>query len=164
MCRRVHRVAFTAALAATAGCTSVRSSALALNGDDPTPLASAPCASCVPTTLGSDVAQAVEKRLTELKAQGGPCSSYAAVLERSYRNGRIVIRPFMWRVGSQLTSGEATPNGDMILAREIDPLNVGVRTVGDLLWTLEHEAAHVAFKLGNGVTEDRANDYVRACK
>jgi hypothetical protein len=114
--------------------------------------------------LDWDLTLAIEKRLSDLKARGGYCSSYAAALESSYRSGQITLRPFMWRVGSQLASGEAKPNGDMILAREIDPLNVGVRTVDDLLWTMEHEAAHIAFKIENGVTEDRADDYVRACK
>ena len=70
----------------------------------------------------------------------------------------------MWRVGSQLTSGEAKPNGEMILAREIDPLNVGVRTLDDLLWTMEHEAVHIAFRVENDVATDRADTYVRACR
>ena len=56
----------------------------------------------------------------------------------------------MWRVGTNLVSGEATANGDMMLAREIDSLNVGVRTVDDMLWTMEHEAAHIAFNIVRG--------------
>ena len=121
------------------------------------------------TTYGTppldwDLTLAIEKRLTDLKARGGYCSSYAAALENSYRSGQITLRPFMWRVGSQLAAGEARPNGEMILAREIDPLNVGVRTIDDLLWTMEHEAAHIAFKIENTATEDRADEYVRACK
>lgn len=50
--------------------------------------------------------------------------------------------------------------------REIDALNVGVRTMDDLLWSMEHEAAHIAFKIDTqiGLAEDRANDYVGACK
>jgi hypothetical protein len=88
------------------------------------------------------------------------------VLEKSYRGGRITIRPYMWRVGDRLTSGEAQPDGTMTLAREIDPLNVGVRTVDDLVWSMEHEAVHIAFNITTGVEagEDRANPYVRACR
>ena len=87
-------------------------------------------------------------------------------VESSYRSGQITMRPYMWRVGSHLASGEAKPNGDMTLAREIDSLNVGVRTVGDVLWTMEHEAAHIAFDLASGdqASEEKANQTVRACK
>jgi hypothetical protein len=111
-----------------------------------------------------DVTVAIEKRLADLKTRGGYCSSIGAVLESSYRSGQITIRPFMWRVGALLASGDGWPNGDMILAREIDPLNVGVRTVDDLLWTMEHEAAHIAFRIENTPNEDRADEYVRACR
>jgi hypothetical protein len=54
----------------------------------------------------------------------------------------------------------------MMLAREIDSLNVGRRTVDDVVWTMEHEAAHIAFDLpsGNETSEDKANQTVRACK
>jgi hypothetical protein len=150
------------ALACAAGCASAGSL-------DPVVDVTQSAPKLVGTTYGTlpldwDLTLAIEKRLSDLKARGGYCSSYAAALESSYRSGQITLRPFMWRVGSQLASGEAKPNGDMILAREIDPLNVGVRTVDDLLWTMEHEAAHIAFKIENGVTEDRADDYVRACK
>jgi len=72
----------------------------------------------------------------------------------------------MWRVGAHLASGEAKPNGDMTLALQIDSLNVGVRTVDDVLWTMEHEAAHIAFDFasGNEATEEKTNQTVRACK
>jgi hypothetical protein len=125
-----------------------------------------PCDSCARIPLGPEVARAVEKRIESLKARGGYCSSYAAVMEASYRSGQITLRPYMWRVGSQLASGEARANGEMILARDIDPLNVGVRTLDDVLWTLEHEAAHIAFRISNGVDaeQDRANEYVRTCR
>ena len=108
----------------------------------------------------------VETRIADLKARGGDCSRYGEVLETSYRSGQITLRPYMWRVGSHLASGEAKPNGDMMLAREIDSLNVGVRTVNDVLWSMEHEAAHIAFDLasGNEASEERANQTVRACK
>jgi hypothetical protein len=54
----------------------------------------------------------------------------------------------------------------MTLAREIDSLNVGLRTVDDLVWSMEHEAVHIAFNITTGVEngEDRANPYVRACR
>jgi hypothetical protein len=72
----------------------------------------------------------------------------------------------MWRVGGRLVSGVARADGDIVVARHIDPLNVGVRTVDDMVRTLEHEAAHVAFKVSNGpaAVVDLANDIVRACR
>ena len=54
---------------------------------------------------------AAQARIADLKQRGGTCSQYGAVLERSYRDGRIVIRPFMWRVGSHLVSGGPRPTG-----------------------------------------------------
>ena len=116
--------------------------------------------------MPAEITRAVESRLVDLKARGGDCSRYAAVLESSYRSGQITIRPFMWRVGSSLASGEATPTGEMMLAREIDSLNVGVRTVNDVLWTMEHEAAHIAFELASGTeaSEEKTNQTVRACR
>jgi len=122
------------------------------------------CDSCTTLPVDAEIVRAVEKRVAELKARGGHCSSYGAVLEASLKSGQITIRPFMWRVGSQLASGEAKPNGEMILAREIDSLNVGLRTLDDLLRTMEHEAAHIAFRISNSFTEDHADDYVRACR
>ena len=120
----------------------------------------------VPAPMATDVTHAIESRLEVLKARGGDCSRYAAVLEQSYRGGRITLRPYMWRVGRSLTSGEAKPNGDMTLAREIDSLNVGVRTVDDVLFSMEHEAVHITFALasGNEASEDRANRIVRGCQ
>jgi hypothetical protein len=116
--------------------------------------------------MPTEVTRAIESRIAELKQRGGVCSQYGAVIEDSYRNGRITIRPYMWRVGDRLASGEARPNGEMTLAREIDSLNVGLRTVDDLLWSMEHEAVHIAFNVVTGVStvEDRANPYVRACR
>ena len=122
------------------------------------------CDSCTTLPVDAEIVRAVEKRVAELKARGGHCSSYGAVLESSLKSGQITIRPFMWRVGSQLASGEAKPNGEMILAREIDSLNVGLRTLDDLLRTMEHEAAHIAFRINNSFTEDHADAYVRACR
>jgi hypothetical protein len=112
------------------------------------------------------VGHAIESRVAELASRGGDCARYGSVLETSYRNGQITIRPYMWRVGRDLASGEAKPNGTMTLAREIDSLNVGVRKMDELLWTMEHEAAHIAFGLTSGeeASEERANQYVRACR
>jgi len=85
-------------------------------------------------------------------------------LERSHRAGQIRIRPYMWRIGPNLASGEAKPNGEITLAREVDPLNVGVRTLDDLIASMEHEAAHIAFDItrSNG-GEERVNGTVRRC-
>jgi len=112
----------------------------------------------------SAVIRAIEKRVAELKTRGGVCSSYAAVMESAHRSGQITIRPYMWRVGPHLTSGEAKPNGEMVLARNIDSLNVGLRTVDDLVRSIEHEAVHIALRLENDLVGDRADDYVRACR
>ncbi|MEW5914828.1 MAG: hypothetical protein AB1762_00415 [Gemmatimonadota bacterium] len=110
------------------------------------------------------VSRGIERRIADLKIRGGVCAMMAGVLENSYRAGQITLRPYMWRVGSLLASGEARPNGEMIIAREIDSLNVGARTLDDLLNSIEHEAAHIAFKIDNDLTADRAEAYVRACR
>lgn len=124
----------------------------------PVPSAAAP--------VPGEIALAIESRLAELEQRGGACSVYASVIERSYRQGRIVLRPFMWREEGRLVSGQATPDGDMVLARDIDPLNVGLRTVDDVLWSVEHEAAHIAFRIPNEewAGQDRADRYVRECR
>ncbi len=124
------------------------------------------CADCGAIPIPSEITRAVEARIADLKSRGGDCSRYGTVLESSYRSGQITLRPYMWRTGSHLTSGEAKPNGDMMLAREIDSLNVGVRTVDDVIWTMEHEAAHIAFDLASGseASEEKADQTVRACK
>jgi hypothetical protein len=72
----------------------------------------------------------------------------------------------MWRVGSRLVSGEGRPDGKIVVARHIDALNVGVRTIDDMLWTLEHEAAHIAFSITNGddSLDDGANARVLECR
>ena len=162
-------------LGATIACASARGASSAANisssiAEGPNASGSARIES--PTTdssaipIPTEITRAVETRIADLKARGGDCSRYATVLESSYRSGQIRLRPYMWRVGSHLASGEAKPNGDMMLAREIDSLNVGVRTVDDVLWTMEHEAAHIAFELasGNDSSEEKANQTVRACK
>ena len=132
----------------------------------PSPQSELACADCGAIPIPDEITRAVEARISDLKARGGDCSRYGTVLESSYRSGQITLRPYMWRTGSHLTSGEAKPNGDMMLAREIDSLNVGVRTIDDVIWTMEHEAAHIAFDLasGNEASEEKANQTVRACK
>jgi hypothetical protein len=169
-------LALTGVVMAATGCASAHSALVATktesfagsNGfagnSDATPIADRPCDSCAPVPVDSAIVRAVEKRVAELKARGGSCSSYGTVLESSLKSRQIMIRPFMWRVGSQLTSGEAKPNGEIVLAREIDSLNVGVRTLDDLLRSMEHEAAHIAFRIGNDIVQDHADDYVRACR
>jgi hypothetical protein len=156
----------TLVVALSASCVSVQHTLITSNDGDSAHTSNTACVMCSTLPVDTTVTRAIENRVADLKARGGHCSDYAAVLESSYRNGRITIKPYMWRVGSHLASGEAKPNGDMVLAREIDSLNVGVRTLGDLLWSMEHEAAHIAFRIDTqgGLTEDRANDYVRACK
>jgi hypothetical protein len=119
------------------------------------------------TTLPYDIASALERRLTELEERGGTCALYGEVLERSYREGRIALRPFMWRVGGRLASGQATADGAMILAREIDPLNVGVRTVDDVVRSMEHEAVHIALRVADatgGAWHDPADRHVQECR
>ena len=124
------------------------------------------CSNCSVLPMTSDVTAAIAARVADLKALGGDCMTYGDVLEMSLAAGRITVRPYMWRVGPNLASASATPGGDMLLAREIDPLNVGVRTVSDVLQSLEHEAAHVAFRLvaGDPASEQLADEHVRACR
>jgi hypothetical protein len=116
--------------------------------------------------LPGDIAHAIEIRVAELSRRGGACAVYASVMKRSYREGRILLRPFMWRVEGRLVSGQATADGDMVLARDIDPLNVGLRTVDDVLWSAEHESAHIAFRIANDEVagQDPADRYVRECR
>ena len=106
------------------------------------------------------------QRVAELKNLGGPCAAYGSVLESSLQEGRVKLRPYMWRVGGQLVSGEARHDGAIVVARHIDPLNVGVRTVDDVIWSLEHEAAHLTFRIpnGGGAPDDGANAVVRSCR
>jgi hypothetical protein len=116
--------------------------------------------------MSDEVMRAVEGRIVDLDARGGNCRVYGQVLERSYRSGQITIRPYMWRVGTRLAAGEAKPSGEMALAREIDSLNVGRRSIDELLWSMEHEAVHIAFRLPSGPPddEDAVDAHVRACR
>jgi hypothetical protein len=168
----VSLITLTAAVAcasarATSSASIVSSPAMAESPNaGPAATSELPCADCGVIPIPTEITREVEARIADLKARGGDCSRYGSVLESSYRSGQITLRPFMWRTGAHLTSGEAKPNGDMMLAREIDSLNVGVRTVDDVIWTMEHEAAHIAFDLasGNEANEEKTDQTVRACK
>jgi hypothetical protein len=175
MARFARLVAPLITLTAAVGCASARGASSAsmvsspnvaeLPNAGPATRAEPACADCGAIPIPSEINRAVEARIADLKARGGDCSRYGNILESSYRSGQITLRPYMWRTGSHLTSGEAKPNGDMMLAREIDSLNVGVRTVDDVMWTMQHEAAHIAFDLasGNEASEEKVNQTVRAC-
>lgn len=120
------------------------------------------------TTCASDdaVCRAIEGRVAELRERGGDCLAYGQVLERTLTSGRLVVRPYMWRVGPNLASAQATPGGEIAVAREIDPLNVGVRTLDDVLRSAEHEAVHLAFRIPSGEQADEAvvDRVVNACR
>jgi hypothetical protein len=125
-----------------------------------------PCADCSSIPMSPEVKRAVEARIADLKARGGDCQVYGRVLEASYRGGLITIRPYMWRVGNRLAAGEAKSTGEMTLAREIDSLNVGVRGIDELTWSMEHEAVHIAFGIAPGPGEHatEVDAYVHACR
>ncbi|MEP7384056.1 MAG: hypothetical protein ABI910_20420 [Gemmatimonadota bacterium] len=125
------------------------------------------CDGCDNAALNPSEVATLEKRIAELRQRGEPCSTYADVMDRSVRSGQISMRPYMWRVGAQLASGQARPDGAMVFAREIDSLNLGMRPFDKIVWTIEHEAAHIAFGLDSPldrVPGDRADAYVKACR
>ena len=98
--------------------------------------------------MPTDVTRAIEYRIADLQTRGGDCSRYGTVLERSYRSGRITIRPYMWRVGQHLASGEAKPNGEMMLARvnrERDALHDGRLPVAEVD-VVDGEEGHSVFR------------------
>lgn len=134
----------------------------------PAPLpARSTCDGCTPSALTPTEIAVLERRIAELRERGEPCATYAQVMERSVRDGQISMRPYMWRVGAQLASGQASPDGAMIFAREIDSLNIGRRPFDEVVWTIEHEAAHIAFNLDSPLDRapgDRADAYVKACR
>jgi hypothetical protein len=123
------------------------------------------CAGCESGQLNDDVRRAIEARIIDLADRGGECAAYGAALARSYHGSLITVKPYMWRVGRQLASGEARPSGEMTLAADIDSLNVGVRSLSDLIASVEHEAVHIAFAIPSGSEsyEARVNSIVRAC-
>jgi hypothetical protein len=123
------------------------------------------CATCsAPVT--PEIRAALVTRITALRQRGGACEAYAGVLDRSLAAGLITIKPYMWRVGRSLASGEGRPNGEMTLARDIDSLNIGVRSVDDVVHSIEHEAAHIALGVPSGisVSEIRVDNVVRDCR
>jgi hypothetical protein len=105
------------------------------------------CDSCAPVAMKPEVARAIETRIADLKTRGGTCLAYGEVLQRSYVEGRITLRPYMWRVGGNLASGQARESGELATAVEIDSLNVGRRTLDEVIRSIEHEAAHVALQI-----------------
>lgn len=124
------------------------------------------CDACATLPMSAAVARAIETRIADLKSRGGDCLAYGQVLETSLISGRIIVRPYMWRVGPNLASAQAGPSGEMTLAREIDSLNVGVRTLDEVVWSVEHEAAHIAFRIPSGRADDEAlvDLRVRQCR
>jgi predicted unusual protein kinase regulating ubiquinone biosynthesis (AarF/ABC1/UbiB family) len=124
------------------------------------------CDSCGPVAMRPEIAKAIEVRVADLKTRGGACQAYGEVLEKSFAAGLIRLRPFMWRVQGTLASGSATENGEISTAIEIDSLNPGVRTLDDVLRSIEHEAAHVAFQLPSrdASSEVAVDRRVRECR
>lgn len=157
-----------AVIACAAGCAGRMAATLRGPVEPVSPAAhiDVPCASCAAIPMSDQVMRAVEERITDLGVRGGDCRAYGEVLDRSYRSGQITIRPYMWRVGTHLAAGEAKPSGEMTLAREIDSLNVGRRTIDELTWSMEHEAVHIAFRISSGPrdNEDAVDAYVRSCR
>ena len=126
----------------------------------------ADCAACGVSSMPAALDSAIEARVAELRARGGVCGEYAAVLANALENGRITVRPYMWRVEGNLASAQAEATGELTIARDIDPLNVGVRKVDDVLRSAEHEAVHLALRIPSGdvVREARVDEQVNACR
>lgn len=124
------------------------------------------CLGCTPPVAGEEIVRALTQRVADLKRRGGVCEAYGGVLERSLTSGRIVVRPFMWRVGSNLASAQALSTGEIDVARDIDPLNSGLRTLDDVVHSMEHEAAHIAMAMPSGLerNETTVNERVAACR
>ena len=129
-------------------------------------VAPARCWTCTTIPMEDDLERAVTARIGALRDRGGACETYGLVLDASLRSGRISIRPTMWRHEGRLVAGEAAPNGDMNLAREIDSLNVGRRGIDEIIWTMEHEAVHIAFGIPSTTERDESvvNSRVRSCR
>jgi predicted unusual protein kinase regulating ubiquinone biosynthesis (AarF/ABC1/UbiB family) len=123
------------------------------------------CDSCGPVAMRPELAKAIEMRVADLKQRGGTCQAYGDVLEKSYTSGQIRLRPYMWRVQGNLASGAAQENGALTTAVEVDSLNVGLRTLDDVVRSIEHEAAHVAFQLPSrdASSESIVDRRVREC-
>ncbi len=124
------------------------------------------CAGCGVDALGDEVIRAVAVRVADLKARGGACQAYGAVLEGSLASQRIVVRPFMWRVGGSLASAQALSSGEIDVARDVDPLNVGRRSLDEVVHSVEHEAVHIAFAIPSGAERNEmlVNERVDGCR
>jgi hypothetical protein len=124
------------------------------------------CGNCATLPVAADLAAAITLRVADLKARGGECAAYGAVLEDALTSGHIRIRPFMWRVDGNLASAQGESTGEMTVARDIDSLNVGVRRLDEVLRSAEHEAAHIAWRIPSGdpVREARVNELVDGCR
>jgi len=159
-------------LLTTTACVRVRPSVASVPAVDgeatPTGAAarSAFCGRCTTAPDSEEVRRAVAARVADLKARGGACEVYGTVLEGSLAGKRLVVRPFMWRIGLNLASAQALSSGEIDVAREIDPLNVGVRSLDDVVHSAEHEAAHIAFAIPSGQewTEALVNERVEECR
>lgn len=132
-------------------------------------LASGPvpaCVGCAAEAAGDEVVRAVATRVADLKARGGACQAYGMVLEGSLANKRLVVRPFMWRVGGRLASAQALSTGEIDVARDVDPLNVGRRSLDEVVHSVEHEAVHIAFAIPSGAewNEMQVNERVDGCR
>jgi hypothetical protein len=130
------------------------------------PQSAAFCLGCAVAPEGDAIVRAVWMRVADLKARGGVCEAYGTVLEGSLAAKRIVVRPFMWRIGSNLASAQALSTGEIDVAREVDPLNIGVRSLDDVVHSVEHEAAHIAFAIPSGLawTESLVDERVGECR
>ena len=126
----------------------------------------ATCAGCGADAVGDEVIRAVAVRVADLKARGGACMAYGAVLEGSLASKRIVVRPFMWRVGGSLASAQALSSGEIDVARDVDALNVGRRSLDEVVHSVEHEAVHIAFAIPSGAdwNEVLVNERVERCR
>lgn len=124
------------------------------------------CDGCAAVPVDDEIVRAVAQRVADLKGRGGRCEAYAAVLEGSLAGHRILMRPFMWRVGTHLASAQALSTGEITVAREVDPLNLGVRSLEDVVQSVEHEAAHIAFAIPSGDqwTESQVDARVGECR
>lgn len=124
------------------------------------------CAGCGVDAVGDEVIRAVAMRVADLKARGGACQAYGVVLEGSLASKRLVVRPFMWRVGGSLASAQALSTGEIDVARDVDPLNIGWRSLDEVVHSVEHEAVHIAFAIPSGAewNEARVNERVGLCR
>lgn len=125
-----------------------------------------PCDGCAVDVTEDEVIRAVAARVADLKARGGACQAYGVVLEGSLASKRIAVRPFMWRVGGRLASAQALSTGEIDVARHVDALNIGRRSLDEVVHSVEHEAAHIAFAIPSGAewNEVLVNERVGRCR